>query len=187
MKQMFLALSFLVSICTVSAQQKFGIATYTVPAGWELTEQSSIVTIENKTKNGICKISIFSTEKPGAVSLVLDYTRFRNKLSVANVSYGTARGSISKNEANGMISFSSYGNGTVNGVSFRNYFYSFTNGKETYFVQLSASDNACVTAFNTFLDNLMIDPAEENNTSGTNARRKKAAPAAVPAAPAPMM
>jgi hypothetical protein len=188
MKKMVLAVSFLVCIGSLSAQQKMGIATYSVPAGWQVSEQSSSgVTIENKTKNGICKISIFSTEKPGAVSAITDYTRYRNKMSAANVSYSTARGSITKNETNGIVSFLSYGTGTINGVSFRNYFYSFSNGKETYFVQLSASDNACVVTFNTFLNDLLIDPAEENNTGGTNARRKKAAPAAVPAAPAPMM
>lgn len=187
MKKVIFALGFLVCIGTLSAQQKIGIATYIVPAGWELTEQSSSVTIENKTKNGICKISIFSTEKPGVVSLITDYTRYRSKMGTANVSYGSSKGSVTKNEANGIVSFFSHGTGNLNGIAFRNYFYSFSNGKETYFVQLSASDNSCVTAFNAFLNDLMIDPAEENNSGGTNAGRKKAAPAAVPAAPAPMM
>ncbi len=188
MKKIALTLGFLMSIGTLSAQQKLGVATYSIPNGWQVSEKSaSLVVIENKTKNGICKISIFSTEKPSAVSVITDYTRYRNKMNTTNVSYGTAKGSIAKNEANGIISFSSYGTGTINGASFRNYFYSFSNGKESYFVQLSSSDNACIVAFNTFLDGLLIDPAEEINTGGTNARRKKAAPAAVPAAPAPMM
>jgi hypothetical protein len=188
MKQMYLAVSLLVCIATVSAQQKLGIATYTVPAGWQVSEQkSSSVMLESKTKNGVCKITIFITER-ASVSSTTDYTRFRDRMGAANITYNSTKGSITKNEANGIVSFSSYGFGSMNGVSFRNHFYSFSNGIESCFVQLSASDNTCILTFNTFLTSLLIDPAEDNNAGGTNTRRrKKAAPAAVPAAPAPMM
>lgn len=188
MKKIVLVLGLLISIGTMSAQEKLGIATYSVPAGWQLSEQTSTgVTIENKIKNGICKITILSTVN-AAVSTASDFTRYRDKMGMSNIAYNSTRGSISKTELNGMVSFTCYGTGTTNGVSFRNYFYSFSNGNQTYFVQLSASSNACVETFNTFLTTLLIDPVEEAGTPGIKAKAKKrAAPAAAPAAPAPMM
>lgn len=188
MKKIVLVLGLLVSVGTLSAQEKFGIATYSVPAGWQLGEKTSTgITMENTVKNGICKINILSTVNT-AVSTASDFSRYRDKIGMSNIAYNNTRGSISKTELNGMVSFTSYGTGTVNGVSFRNYFYSFSNGKQTYFVQLSASSNACVETFNTFLTSLLIDPAEEVGTPGIHTKaKKKAAPAAAPAAPAPMM
>ena len=89
-----------------------------------------------------------------------------------------------KTESNGNIGFSSYGSSIVNEKVARVYFYSFTNGEKTFFVELVTDNNNCITAFNQFLTTLLVDPVAEA-TSG-HAKRKKAAPAA-PAAPAPMM
>lgn len=192
MKHLFSTFMFIVVALTTTAQNKFGIATYTVPAGWQLTEQRSSVIIERKTDNGVCIIKMFATDMPYAVLSTADYTRYRSKTGLEQVTYNDTKGSITKSEANGMTSFSSYGSGTVKGVPIRNSFYSFTNGSQTFFVQLTATDNDCIMAFNTFLDNLLIDPVEEKSSGTTNAKKtttrgRKAAPAAVPAAPAPMM
>lgn len=187
MKRIVLVVSLLVSIGIVSAQDKLGIATYSIPAGWQLGEQSSNgVVIENKIKNGICQITIFATVNT-AVSTTSDFTRYRDRMGMPNIVYANTKGAITKNQVNEMLSYSCNGSGTINGVAFRNYFYSFSNGRQSYFVQLSASNNACVETFNTFLTSLLIDRAEEPATPGVHTKRaRKAAPAA-PAAPAPMM
>jgi hypothetical protein len=192
MKKIVLVVSLLVSIGIVSAQEKLGIATYSIPAGWQLGEQSSTgVVIENKIKNGICQITVFTTVNT-AVSTASDFTSYRDRMGMPNIMYSTTKGAITKNQVNEMLSYSCNGTGTINGVSFRNYFYSFSNGKQTYFVQLSASNNACVDTFNKFLASLLIDPVEEVVKTGVLKKAngkgtKKAAPSAAPAAPAPMM
>jgi hypothetical protein len=188
MKKITVVLGLLISVFTLSAQEKLGIATYSIPAGWQLGEQSSTgVVIENKVKNGICQITVFATVNT-AVSTTSDFTRYRDGIGMSNIVYANTKGAITKNQVNEMLSYSCNGTGTINGVTFRNYFYSFSNGKQSYFVQLSASNNACVETFNTFLTSLLIDPVEEVGTPGihTKARKRRAAPAA-PAAPAPMM
>lgn len=188
MKIIVLVVNILFGIGIVSAQEKLGIATYSVPAGWQLGDQSSTgVVIENKVKSGICQITVFATVNT-AVSTISDFTSYRDRMGMPNITYSNTKGAITKNQVNEMLSYTCNGTGTINGVSFRNYFYSFSNGKQSYFVQLSASNNACVESFNKFLSSLLIDPVEEVGTPGihTKARKRRAAPAA-PAAPAPMM
>lgn len=192
MKKITVVLGLLITVFTLSAQEKLGIATFSVPAGWQLGDQTSDgITIENKIKNGICQITVFATVNT-AVSTTSDFTSYRDRMGMPNITYGNTKGAITKNQVNEMLSYSCNGTGTINGVTFRNYFYSFSNGSQTYFVQLSASNNACVDTFNKFLASLLIDPVEEVVKAGVLKKpakkgTKKAAPSAAPAAPAPMM
>lgn len=186
MKKFFLPVLLLFCAGQLLAQNKLGIATYTVPAGWQSTTGTSSVVLENTTKKGgLCKISIYNTEK-GAVNTAASYLQQRKSKNTTNARYNQNARQLVKTETNGNIGFSSYGNSTVNGKEVRVYFYSFTNGQETFFVELVTDNNDCITAFNQFLATLLVDPVAEV-TSGHAKRSKKAAPAAAPAAPAPMM
>ncbi len=189
-KYIFFAL-LLVATGHLFAQTKSGIATYTVPAGWQSTAGTSSVVLENSTKRGgLCKITIYNTEK-GAVNTAASYLQQRKSKNTTNARYNQNAKQVTRTETNGNIGFSSYGSSTVNEKEVRVYFYSFTNGKETFFVELLTDSNECIEEFNKFLTTLLIDPvtdeASESNGSKSKAKRaRKAAPAA-PAAPAPMM
>lgn len=105
--------------------------------------------------------------------------------NVGVTQYSQSEKQVVKTETNGNIGFSSYGTGTVNEKEVRVYFYSFTNGQETFFVELVTDNNDCVNAFNQFLTSLLIDPVSTG--AQTNARAKRKAAGAAPAAPAPIM
>jgi hypothetical protein len=192
MKKYLLPVLMLFCAGQLLAQNKLGIATYTVPAGWQSTTGTSSVVLENTTKKGgLCKITIYNTEK-GAVNTAAAYLQQRKTKNAANARYTQNAKQLVKTETNGNIGFSSYGGSTVNEKELRVYFYSFTNGQESFFVELVTDNNDCITAFNQFLATLLVDPAtdetSESNGSKSKAKRgRKAAPAAVPAAPAPMM
>lgn len=186
MKKHFLPVLLLLCAGQLFAQNKLGIATYMVPAGWQNTAGASSVVLENiTTKGGLCKITIYNTEK-GAVNTAAIYLQQRKSKNATNAQYNTKEKQVVKTETNGNTGFSSYGSSTANEKEARVYFYSFTNGLESFFIELVTDNNDCITAFNQFLRSLLIDPAPEA-TSGHAKRKKKAAPASVPAAPAPMM
>lgn len=191
MKKILLPVLLLFCAGQLLAQNKLGIATYTVPAGWQSTTGTSSVVLENSTKKGgLCKITIYNTEK-GAVNTAASYLQQRKSKNTTNARYNQNTKQLGRTETNGNIGFSSYGSSTVNEKEVRVYFYSFTNGKETFFVELLTDSNECTEEFNKFLTTLLIDPAtdeaSESNGSKSKAKRaRKAAPAA-PAAPAPMM
>jgi len=185
MKQYFIPVLLLLCAGNLFSQNKLGIATFTVPFGWQSTQQSSSIVLENKNSKGsLCRITIFGTENT-AVTSANTYLQYRAGKNGMNARYTASLKQVVRTETNGNIGFSSGGIGTVNEKEVRIYFYSFTNGKETFFVELLTDSNACTTEFNQFLNSLLIDPAAEE-ASGNAKRRKKAAPAA-PAAPAPMM
>lgn len=184
MKKFLLPVLLLFCAGQLLAQNKLGIATYTVPAGWQSTPGTSSVVLENNTKRGgLCKITIYNTEK-GAVNTAASYLQQRKAKNTTNARYNQNTKQLGRTETNGNIGFSSYGSSTVNEKEVRVYFYSFTNGQESFFVELVTDNNECITAFNQFLATLLVDPVAE--ASSGHAKRKKAAPAA-PAAPAPMM
>lgn len=184
MKQYFFPV-LLLCAGNLFSQSKFGIATYTVPFGWQSTQQASSIVLENKnSKAALCRITIYGTENT-AVTTANTYLQYRAGKNGTNARFNPNLKQVVKTETNGNIGFSSGGTGTVNEKEVRIYFYSFTNGKETFFVELLTGSNDCTTAFNQFLTSLLIDPAAEE-TSGNAKRKRKAAPAA-PAAPAPMM
>ena len=185
MKQYFLPVLLLLCAGNLFSQTKFGIATYTVPFGWQSTPQASSMVLENKnSKDALCRITIYGTENT-AVTTANTYLQYRTGKNGMNARFNPSLKQVVKTETNGNIGFSSGGTSTVNEKGIRIYFYSFTNGSETFFVELLTGSNDCTTAFNQFLASLLIDPATEE-TSGNAKRIRMAAPAA-PAAPAPMM
>ncbi|HQV87437.1 MAG TPA: hypothetical protein PKZ90_15985 [Chitinophagaceae bacterium] len=180
----------LLCTCNLFSQNKIGIATYTVPEGWKTTQEASVVMLENKQGKGtLCRITIFETEKT-AVNTAAIYLQYRTSKNGTKARFNPGQKQVIRTESNGFISFYSGGTSTVNESNVKSHFYSFTNNKETFFVELLTDSNVCTEEFNRFLSSLLIDPASEERSGniGTNAaRRKKAAPSAVPAAPAPMM
>lgn len=190
MKNYILPLLLLFCAGNLFSQNKFGIATYTVPAGWESTQEASAVVMENtKGKGTLCRITIFQTEKT-VVNTAAIYLQYRSGKNGTKARFNPNQKQVIRTESNGFISFSSGGTSMINESAVKSHFYSFTNNKETFFVELLTDSNVCTDEFNRFLSSLLIDPASEERSGniGTNAtRRKKAAPAAVPAAPAPMM
>lgn len=185
MKQYFLPALLLLFAGNLFSQTKFGIATYTVPSGWQSTQEASSIVLEDKNSKGsLCRITIFSTEKT-AVTTASAYLQYRAGKNGMNARFNPSLKQVVKTETNGNIGFSSYATSTMNEKEVSVHFYSFTNGKQTFFIELLTGSNDCTTAFNQFLTSLLIDPATEE-TSGNAKRKRKAAPAA-PAAPAPMM
>ncbi len=197
MKSYLLFLLTLLFTGSVFAQQSFGIASFTIPAGWEMSNQTTSVLLENKQpKTGTCRIRIFKTEQ-AAVNSEKSYLLFRTSKSLETIDYKSSAGAVTRTEANGYISFMSAGEGNTNNTAVRSYFYSFTNNHSTFFVQLITDNNTCIGEFNRFLSSLKIEaaeaaderslPGQKGTTTKSKAKRKKSAPSAAPAAPAPMM
>lgn len=124
---------------------KFGIATYTVPSGWQ--SNRSLQLLENKnSKEALCRITIYGAEKT-AVTTANTNLQYRAGKNGTNARFSPNLKQVVKTETNGNIGFSSGGTSTVNEKEVRIYFYSFTNGKETFFVELLTDSNECTTAF----------------------------------------
>lgn len=190
MKQYFLPVLLLLCAGNLFSQNKLGIATYTVPFGWQSTQQASSIVLENKkSKGALCRITIYGTENT-AVTTANAYLQYRAGKNGTNARFNASIKQVVKTESNGNTCFSSVGTGTVNEREIRIHFYSFTNGSETFFVELLTGSNECTGEFNQFLTTLLMDPASEPSGNGgtqNTRKKKKAAPAAAPAAPAPMM
>jgi hypothetical protein len=183
MKKLLVLSLFLSPLLQLQAQETFGMASFTVPTGWQMTRASETVTLEKDSKKGMtCKIIISATEK-GAVTTNAEYLQYRAKNGGAGVSYQNQRGAVTKYEANGLTSFFSKGTMTQNRKTVTSYFYSLSNGSQTLYYQLLTTNNECITEFNEFMTTLTM---ELEQAGQTNARARKAAPAA-PAAPAPVM
>ncbi|MBK6936236.1 MAG: hypothetical protein IPH18_04620 [Chitinophagaceae bacterium] len=185
MKHYFLLSLTLLCAVIIKAQTTFGIATFTVPERWQMTEQTSAVVLEKKSSDGqVCRITILATEKT-AVNTADLYLQSRTSRNSDGIKYSTGVKSVARSEADGLISFSSSGTGLVNDVKVSSYFYSITNNQQSFFVQLLSSNNDCVGEFNQFLTTLL---AEEATTITKAKASKRGRPKkAAPCAPAPMM
>ncbi len=183
MKRMMITCLMLLSLYQLKAQETFGKASFTVPAGWQMTKNTETVTLEKALKKGVvCKIIISATEK-GAVNTDADYLVYRTKNGGKGISYSNQKGAVIKYEADGLISFFSKGTTIQKMDKIHSYFYSLSNGSQTLYYQLLTNNNDCISEFNQFMGTLTM---ELDNAGSANARARKAA-AAVPAAPAPMM
>lgn len=186
MKKIIAFALLIISTAAATAQTKFGIVTYTAPAGWQATQQHNAVVLQSKqAKGNVCRITISATEK-AVVSNTTAYILQRQNKSPEGLSYNKNTKSVVQKDAGGLTCFYSASN-AINEGGAKNFFYSFTNGQSSFFVQLYTNDAACITAFTAFLTNMFIDTDDETGGSTSKAKRaRKAAPAA-PAAPAPMM
>lgn len=182
MKKIILINLSLLFVLSIAAQEKFGQLTFNVPQGWQISTGEQVVLQKPLQKGVVCKIIISSATK-GPVTTEAGYIKYRNANNSSNVSYSTARGSVTKYEANGLTSFFSSGTTTQGMTTVRSYFYSLTNGVQTVFYQLLTNNNQCISEFNTFQSSLTM---ETEDAEASKAKRKKVAPGA-PAAPAPMM
>jgi len=173
----------LCSLFQLKAQEQFGKAIFTVPAGWQMIKTNETVTLERAAKKGVvCKIIISATHT-GAVNTDAGHLQYRRSYGGTGISYQNQKGSVIKYEADGLISFFSKGNTTQKMTPVHSCFYSLSNGNPTLYYQLITSNNDCISDFNQFMSTLKMELEE---TGQTNARAGKTAPAAS-AAPAPMM
>lgn len=183
MKAIFISIALLVLSGVVSAQTKFGILTYVLPAGWQITKQSPSVMLEKqqiqKSANP-CKLELLQTENivvntaKGFLSQVSAKTAFGEKFDASTVN---------RTEANGTICYGIMGTVTLNLKSMNCYFYSITNGSQTTFVRFIKGEDNCSVPFQQFWSAMLVDGSDAPVT--LNARRKSVP--AGPAAPAPVM
>lgn len=183
MKNFLSSILFCLVIGNVTAQEQFGNAIFTVPAGWQMISTKETVTLEKPNKKGVtCKI-IISATKEVVVTNETQYLSFRNKNGGKGIIYQNQRGTVIKYEAEGLTSFFSKGTITQNMGTVTSYFYSLSNGTQTLYYQLLTNNNECITEFNQFMSTLAmeLEVAQQVNA------RKKSSPSPAPAAPAPMM
>lgn len=166
-----------------SAQTKFGILTYNVPANWQVTKQSPTVVFEKsqikKTANP-CKIELL----PAKNNVVNTEKAFLSQVSSKKVlleKYDA--GTIKRTEANGTICYGIKGTVTINLKPMVCYFYSISNGKQTAFIRFVKGEDSCTAEFQQFWSELLVDGDDTPVAPG--AKRKAAG--ASPAAPAPIM
>lgn len=186
MKKLLVFALLLLSAGSITAQTKFGIATYTSPEGWQITQQHGAVVLENKqVKNKVCRITISATEK-AVVNNVTVYMKYRQSKSPEGISYNKTAKSVVQKEAGSLNCFFS-GSSVANEAGVKNFFYSFTNGQSSFFVQLYTNDAGCITAFTSFMTTLLVDTDDDAGSGASKAKAKRKAAPAAPAAPAPMM
>lgn len=182
-KNIFLGL-FLLSMVHLSAQEQFGPATFTVPAGWQITKTSNQIILQQPSQKGVvCRI-IISLAVKGAVTTEAEYSKFRSANSGSEIAYSQLKGSVTKYEGSGLTSFFSAGNTTESRVAVRSYFYSLSNGSQTFYYQLLTSNNQCINEFNVFQATLKM---ETENSGSTYTRAKRRSGGGAPAPPAPIM
>ncbi|MCH5715609.1 hypothetical protein [Niabella hibiscisoli] len=105
MKKIFITCVLLCSLFQIKAQEIFGKASFTVPAGWQMTKTTKTVTLEKSLKKGIvCRIIISAAEK-GAVTTDAEYLSYRALYGGTGITYQNQKGAVTKYEANGLISF----------------------------------------------------------------------------------
>lgn len=181
MKKTILLGFLTLSLLHLVAQERFGKAIFTVPAGWQMTKTSETVTLQSPLKKGgSCKIIISSSEA-GAVNTVEEYLQYRKAKGGTGITYTLSRASVVKYEANGLTTFFSKGTVTRSMIPVYSYFYTLSNGDLTFYYQLLTSSNDCINVFNGFIANLKMEMGDNSPSA------KKRAAAAAPAAPAPMM
>lgn len=172
------------------AQTKSGIATFTIPSGWNSSTQGSYILLENVTKRGdTCQIRLYNTEAI-AITTKESFARTRTTKSGKGIAFSKDPSAINQSEVNGIVCLSSQSIANPSKPDQRYFIYSFSNKQESYFVILYTNNiNSCKDAMNNFLKSLLTDglASEEPLTKGSNVKRKRKAAAAAPAAPAPMM
>lgn len=185
------------SFSLVYSQTKSGIATFTIPTGWKSSQKGTATVLDYSSRKGdTCQITIMGTE-PIAIT---DKGMFMNASitrSKEGISYSKDLSSVTMTEANGIVSFNSRSTTDPARPDQRYYLYSFSNKQSTFFIQLYCNNiNSCKKNMNAFLASLLVDSvstdepavkAKAKQETTPVKRTKKAAPAAVPAAPAPMM
>lgn len=186
MKLTILTVVLFLCTCGISAQTKFGIVTYTAPANWQTTQKNNAVILDNNLAKGPgCRISIFATE-PTIVNSEALFIKFVAAKAGTAMRYEKNMKVIKRSEQNGTICYGTKGAIQSGDKQATACFYTVTNGKQTFLVQLIYDSDACITDFKSFWAGLLVDTGAQEEAATSNARRKKAAPSA-PAAPAPMM
>ncbi len=187
MKQTIITVLLFLFAGSISAQTKFGIATFTTPAGWQANQQQHTMVLDKgQTKGQSCSITIFSTEQ-AAVNGEAIFLKYLAAKTGAAMRFDKNLKAVKRSEQNGNICYGTKGTAQNADKQATAYFYAVTNGKQTFFIQLISDGDACTNDFKNFWAGLLVDPAAQEEAATSNAKRKKAAPAAVPAAPAPMM
>ena len=172
----------------LSAQSKYGIVTYSVPSGWEVTKNASGVTLENKQeKRTTCSITLSETNN----FVINSEAGFLKRVNTKKMSEDNLdKSTVDFTESTNTICYGIKGTTVIKGTSVNLYLFSVTNRQKTFFVRFTSRDDACKDAFKNFWNALLIDPKEESSgdTSGYVLRAKrKSAGGAAPAAPAPVM
>ncbi|MFV0606652.1 MAG: hypothetical protein ACK5NK_12500 [Niabella sp.] len=183
MKTTFIAITLLFVAGFVSAQSKFGILTYSVPANWKTIQQSPMLILEKaqlKKTAGLCKIEVMqpenavvNTEKLFLIQLTAK-TGFGEKYDAATTK---------RTEAYGTICYAAKGTVTINLKQMDCYFYSITNGVQACFIRFIKGEADCSADFQQFWSSLLV--AENSTPLTPNA--KKGSSGSGPAAPAPVM
>ncbi len=184
MKQLVFSIAFFCNAVIGFAQTNFGIASFTVPKGWQTSDQDGSMVLENiKGREGRCRIFITPTQNNIINSTDL-HMQTRTNLSSGMYRYSTSFRSITKTDVNDILIFGSAARSGTKGESADvSYFYTYTNGQQSFTIQIISSSAECLTTATAFLNSVYV---LEPLTNAKAKRSRKAAPAA-PAAPAPMM
>jgi hypothetical protein len=195
MKTFMVSILLLTATC-LSAQTSHGVATFALPDGWLSTDQNGMLVLSPRAKTaGTCEIRISATENQ-AISSTDQYLKYRNQRAGEQYLFTHDARAVTRLEANGIISYTSGGRGSEQAANTRTFFYTFANGQSTFFIQLVTDNNICTEIFNNFLISVKMEAATEEQAGEPKSRHLKAAkrprtrkatPAPIPAAPAPMM
>lgn len=181
MKTITVIALLLLTVFHAKAQETFGKASFAVPSGWQTTKTNETVTLQPAPKKGvICKIIISATEKGGVVTAA-EHLASRNLYGGKDITYETRKGTTIKYEADGLTCFFSKGTTTINMIRVNSYFYTLSNGQQTFYYQLLTSNNECINEFNQFVETLTMQLEE---TGLVNAKKRSPS---TPMAPAPVM
>lgn len=154
----------------LEAQNIFGIAYYNIPKGWKAVQESPNIVLEEQRLDGkLCRIIISATEDL-AINQEDAYLTYRQQKSIGNFN-GSNYGKVIRKENPYIIAFSSQVTETK-GTKQRSFFYSFTNGRESFYVQYLSDDINCDATFRTFLNTLEIEEATPNVADKSNIKSK---------------
>jgi len=157
MKFYALFIFLLAGAAKLDAQNIFGIAYYNTPKGWKAVQESPNIVLEEQRVDGkSCRIIISATEDV-AINLEDAYLTYRQQKSNDNSS-SKNYSKVVRKENPYIIAFYSQSLETK-GTKQKNSFYSFTNGKESFYVQYISDDINCDAVFRTFLNTLEIAEA----------------------------
>lgn len=194
MKSVLFSLLLAVSVSGF-AQTIHGIATFTVPEGWVTAEEEGYLVLSPRGKQaGTCQVRISNSQK-GVVNTQQAHLKYRNQSVNGIFTFSTDARSLSRHESNGITVIMSGGRASDASSGMQSSFYTLTNGESSFSIQLISETNECTTAFNSFIGSVQVEttvdePAETQRgvrKKASTVRRKKAASAPMPAAPAPMM
>lgn len=167
MKSIIIFLCLVICGSSLTAQNVFGIAHYSIPEGWKAVQQSPNIVLEQQNKNGkTCRIIISATEEV-VIKDESAYQSYRQQKSSTNFS-GPTYGRVMRYENPYITAFSSQTN-IIKTSKQKSLFYTFSNGSESFYVQYISDEGTCDANFRTFLDMLEIDDATakvaDKNTS----------------------